>query len=81
LVETSRKKLIGDRTPKDFGIRKGLKKRVFYYATCDRKIGKKPCRRKFSGWVVDLVMGNMAIHEQWHDELNRRAAAMVGVSN
>lgn len=82
VVETSRKKLIGEKTPKDFGIRRTKKLRDFFFAKCDHanKRGKPDCKQKFSGWTVDLVMGNKAIHEQWHDQQDRKLAQLAAVN-
>ncbi len=65
------------------GIRKTLKKVLWYFASCDHKDkrGRLNCKQKFGGLSVKLVMGNKAMHEKWHDDQDRRVAEMAGVSN
>lgn len=78
-METRRKNLIGDRTPKDFGIKKTFRKRPYFYTYCDRKKCPRK-KRAFGGWTVDLVMGNVAIHQQWHEGQDRKAATAATVN-
>ncbi len=74
--------LLKGRTAKDMGIRKGFKKRVYFYAKCDHvnKKGKKNCNKSFGGYSIYLVMGNKALHEKWHDEQDRKAAETAGLN-
>lgn len=77
-----RVKLLEGKTPKDLGIKKSFRKRPFFYATCEHanKKGKPDCRKKFTGWTLNLVMGNKAIHESWHEKQDRKLAELAAVN-
>ncbi len=77
-----REKLIAGRTAKEMGVKKGTHSVQYFFAICEHKNkrGKSDCeygpkgKKRFTGSTPEIVMGNKALHEFWHETEDRKRA-------